>query len=156
MEAVCSLETLVNTDNSGVYHGVLATDWTIAPDGLSITFKLRKGVKFQDGTDFNAAAVKFNLDRYYQVFKTSTPTNQWNGIDVIDDYTVRVNLKSFMNTILGQFDGSAGMMVSPTAFQKNGADWAKMNPVGTGPYILKSFSRDVSAEFSRFDGYLGG
>jgi len=71
MDAIASLETLVNTDNSGQYHGVLATDWTIPADGLSVTFNLRKGVKFQDGTDFNAAAVKWNLDRYYQVFKTT-------------------------------------------------------------------------------------
>jgi peptide/nickel transport system substrate-binding protein len=156
MAAVPALETLVNTDNSGVFHGVLATDWTIAPDGTSITFKLRKSVKFQDGTDFNAQAVKFNLDRYYQVFKTTSPINLWNGVDVVDDYTVRVNLKSFVNTIVGTFDGSAGMMISPTAFQKNGADWARLNPVGTGPYQLKSFSRDVATEYTRFDGYWGG
>jgi peptide/nickel transport system substrate-binding protein len=48
------------------------------------------------------------------------------------------------------------MMISPTAFQKNGADWAKLNPVGTGPYMLKSFSRDVSVQYVRFDGYWGG
>ena len=53
-------------------------------------------------------------------------------------------------------DGSAGMMISPTAFQKNGADWAKLNSCGTGPYMLKSFSRDVSTEYTRFDGYWGG
>jgi ABC-type transport system substrate-binding protein len=156
MSAIPALETLVNTNNSGQFHGVLATDWTIAPDGSSITFNLRKGVKFQDGTDFNAQAVKFNLDRYYNVYKTTSPINQWNGIDVLDDYTVRINLKSFQNTIVGSFDGSAGMMISPTAFEKNGADWAKLNPVGTGPYQLKSFSRDVSVEYTRFDDYWGG
>jgi ABC-type transport system substrate-binding protein len=53
-------------------------------------------------------------------------------------------------------DSSAGMMISPTAFQKNGADWAKLNPVGTGPYMFKSFSRDVSVQYTRFDGYWGG
>jgi len=153
---VCSIETLVNTDNSGQFHGVLATDWTIAPDGKSITLKLRKGVKFQDGTDFNAQAVKWNLDRYYQAYKTASPTNQWDGIDVIDDYTVKLNLKSFMNTIVNGLDGNAGMMISPTAFQKNGADWVKTNSCGTGPYMLKSFSRDVKTEYTRFNDYWGG
>jgi peptide/nickel transport system substrate-binding protein len=156
MAAVPAIETLVSTDNAGVFHGVLATDWTIAPDGKSITFKLRKGVKFHDGTDFNAAAVKWNLDRYYDVFKATSGINQWNGIEVVDDYTVKVNLKSFQNTLLGGFDGSGGMMVSPTAFQKGGADGIRLNPVGTGPYMFKSFSRDVSVEYTRFDGYWGG
>ncbi len=156
MGAIPAIETLINTDNAGVFHPVLATEWTIAPDGKSITFKLRKGVKFQDGTDFNAAAAKWNLDRYYAAFKTTSGINQWNGIDVLDDYTIRLNLKSFQNTLLTAFDGSGGMMISPTAFQKNGADWAKMNPVGTGPYQLKSFARDVSVEYVRYDNYWAG
>jgi peptide/nickel transport system substrate-binding protein len=153
---VPAIETLVNTDNAGQFHAVLATDWTIAPDGKSITLQLRKGVKFQDGTDFNAQAVKWNLDRYYEAYKTSSPTNQWNGIDVIDDYTVKLNLKSFMNTLINGLDGSAGMMISPTAFKKNGADWAKTNSCGTGSYMLKSFSRDVKTEYTRFNDYWGG
>jgi ABC-type transport system substrate-binding protein len=156
MGSLPAIETLVSTDNAGVFHGVLATDWAVAPDGKSITFNLRKGVKFQDGTDFNAAAAKWNLDRYYAVFKGSSPTSYWAGVDVVSDYAVRINLKSFINTILGGLDGSAGMMISPTAFQKNGADWARLNPVGTGPYIFKSFSRDVDVEYTRYDGYWGG
>jgi peptide/nickel transport system substrate-binding protein len=156
MDAIVAIETLLNTDNSGQYHGVLATDWTIAPDNKFITFKLRKGVKFQDGTDFNAQAVKWNMDRYYEAYKTVSPINQWNGIDIVDDYTVKLNIKTFMNTIVGGLDGNAGMMISPAAFQKNGADWVKLNPVGTGPYMLKSFSRDVSCEFTRYDGYWQG
>jgi peptide/nickel transport system substrate-binding protein len=152
----CAIETLVNTDNSGQFHGVLATDWTIAPDGKSITLKLRKGVKFHDGTDFNAQAAKWNMDRFYETFKTSSPTNQWNGIDVVDDYTIKLNLKSFMNTVINGLDGSAGMMISPSAFKKNGADWAKTNSCGTGSYMFKSFSRDVRTEYTRFDDYWGG
>jgi peptide/nickel transport system substrate-binding protein len=156
MACIPAIETLVNSDNAGQFYGVLATEWTIAPDGKSITFKLRKGVKFHDGTDFNAQAAKWNMDRYYEVFKTTSGINQWNGIEILDDYTIKLNLKSFLNTLLNGLDGSAGMMVSPTAFQKNGADWAKLNPVGTGPYMLKSFSRDVSVEYVRFDGYWRG
>ncbi len=153
---VPSIETLVNTDNSGQFHGVLATDWKIAADGKSITLFLRKGVKFHDGTDFNAQAVKWNMDRYYQAFKNSSPTNQWNGIEVIDDYTVKLNLKSFMNTVINGLDGNAGMMISPTAYQKNGAEWVKTNSCGTGSYMFKSFSRDVKTEYTRFNDYWGG
>jgi peptide/nickel transport system substrate-binding protein len=156
MAVIPCIQTLVTSDNSGVFHGVLATSWTVAADGKSITFNLRKGVKFHDGTDFNAAAVKWNLDRFYAVFKGVSPTSQWNGIDVVDDYTVRLNLKTYQNDIMNGLEGSPGMMVSPTAAQKNGLDWMKLNPVGTGPYQIKAFSRDVSLEFSRFDNYWGG
>ena len=65
MAGIPSLEALVVSDNSGQIHPVLATSWTVAPDGKSITFNLRKGVKFHDGTDFNATAAKWNMDRYY-------------------------------------------------------------------------------------------
>ncbi len=156
MAVIPCIQTLVTSDNSGVFHGVLATSWAVAADGKSITFNLRKGVKFHDGTDFNAAAVKWNLDRYYAVFQKVSPTSQWNGIDVVDDYTVRINLKTFQNDIMNGLEASAGMMVSPTAAQKTGIDGMKLNPVGTGPYAYKAFSRDVSLEYARFDGYWGG
>ena len=156
MAIIPCIQTLVTSDNSGVFHGVLATGWSVAADGKSITFNLRKGVKFHDGTDFNATAAKWNLDRYYTVFKAVSPTSQWNGIDVVDDYTIRLNLKTFQNDIMNGLEASAGMMISPTAAQKNGIDWLKLNPVGTGPYQYKAFSRDVSLEYARFDGYWGG
>ena len=135
------------------FRGVLATDWKVAADGKSITFNLRKGVKFHDGTDFNAAAAKWNMDRYLNVNPGNVPL--WASIDVVDDYTIKLNLKSFQNTILNSLESTAGMMVSPTAAQKNGEDWMKINEAGTGPFTLKSFSRDVSVQLYRFDGYWG-
>jgi peptide/nickel transport system substrate-binding protein len=147
------LEALVVSDNSGQMHGVLATNWNVAPDGKSITFNLRKGVKFHDGSDFNATAAKWNMDR----FKAATPGSvpQWASIDVVDDYTIKLNLKSFQNTILNDLEITSGTMVSPTAAQKNGVDWMKTNEAGTGPFMLKNYSRDVSAQYVRFDNYWG-
>ncbi len=55
-------EKLIRKDDKCAYQPELATSWDVAPDGKSITFKLRQGVKFHDGTDFNADAVKFNYD----------------------------------------------------------------------------------------------
>jgi len=149
MSVIPCLEALVNSDNAGQIHPVLATDWSIADDGKSITFHLRKGVKFHDGTDFNAAAAKWNLDRYM----ASGQAPQWTGIDVIDDYTIRLNVKSYQNTLLNALEASAGWMVSPTAAEKNGLDWIRLNPVGTGPFKFKNFVRDASLEYSRFDNY---
>jgi ABC-type transport system substrate-binding protein len=82
-------QSLYYSDKAGNPVPCLATSWNIATDGKSITFQLRKGVKFQDGTDFNATAVKFCLDR--------GRTGQGPGlkpvtsVEVIDDYTVKVN-----------------------------------------------------------------
>jgi peptide/nickel transport system substrate-binding protein len=154
MGMIPCLQALVFPDNAGKMQGVLATDWTVAPDNKSITFNLRKGIKFHDGTDFNAQAAKWNLDRVKAT--TRSEVAQWDSIEVTGDYAIRLNLKSFQNTILNGLEGSAGAMVSPTAAQKNGIDWIRLNPVGTGPYKFKSFSRDVSLEFSRFDDYWGG
>ena len=147
------MESLVFRTTAARFHPVLATSWTVAPDGKSITFALRKGVKFHDGTDFNADAAKWNMDRFMAAQPGTVP--QWASIDKVDDYTVKLNLNTFQNTILNALEGTPGMMVSPTAAQKNGADWMKTNEAGTGPFTLKSFSRDVSVQFTRFDGYWG-
>ena len=96
----------------------LAINWELAPDKLSYTFKLRKGVKFHDGTDFNAQAVKWNLDK---VIVASRPQlSKLTSIEVIDDYTVKFNLSSWDNQILNEFNSDVGLIISPASFEKNG------------------------------------
>ena len=146
-----AIETLVREDNSGRVNPWLAESWQFAPDGKSITFKLVKGVKFHDGSDFNAQAVKFNLDAVMAAKKAGTLL--WISSEVVDDYTVRLNLKQFQNSILSLLAVSTLPVVSPTAYNTKGIDWVRWNPVGTGPFKFVSFSRDVSLKFTRFDGY---
>ncbi len=133
------LQGLVRGAPDGSSTPLLATSWDISPDKTSITFKLRQGVKFHDGTDFNAQAVKFNYDA--QIAAKKAP--YWKSIDVVDDFTVRVNLTRWTNAVMYTFDGAVGSIYSPTAFQKNGIDWARVNPVGTGPFIFKSYQTDT-------------
>jgi peptide/nickel transport system substrate-binding protein len=148
-----SLEGLVFSENNGKLYPVLATAWTIAPDLKSITFTLRKGVKFHDGSDFNAEAAKWNMDR---VLKNNPgAVAQWASVEVVDPYTIKLNLKSFQNTALNDLESVVGMQVSPTAAQKNGLDWMKTNASGTGPFKVKSFTRDVGMEYVRNDDYWG-
>ena len=64
MSTIPCLETLVTLDNSGQAHPALATAWKLADDSKSITLTLRQGVKFHDGSDFNAIVAKWNIDRY--------------------------------------------------------------------------------------------
>ena len=146
------LQRLLGVDEEGALQPQLATSWELSPDEKYYTVHLRKGVKFHDGTDFNAQAVKWNLDEIKKA-KSLTVT-QVTSIDVIDDYTVRLNLSEWDSLILTHLaaDGHA-FMISPTAVEKNGAKWAEMHPVGTGPFKVEEFMRNVPVKYERFDDY---
>ena len=94
----------------------LATDWKISKDLRSITITLRKGVKFHDGTDFNAEAVKWNMDRYRT--SSNPELKAVASIDVLDDSTVRLNLSNWSSTLLDSLTMHAGMMISPQPTRK--------------------------------------
>jgi peptide/nickel transport system substrate-binding protein len=145
------LETLIHVDLAGKVIPKLATDVNLSADGKTLTLKLRQGVKFHDGTDFNSEAAKWNLDT---ILATNTARlSAVQSVEVVDPYTIKLNLKQFDNTLYYDLSRQAGMMISPTAVEKNGIEWAKTNPVGTGPFKFKSFTRDVGVEYERFDGY---
>ncbi len=145
-----ALETLVGIDKDGPVPTKLATSWDVAPDGKSLTLHLRKGVKFHDGTNFDAAAVKYNFDKK---IGARPEINTVTSADVIDDYTVKLNLSSYSNTLLYQLGWIAGMMESPTALKTHDQDWFSTNMVGTGPFEFVSYNRDVSLVFKKFNSY---
>jgi ABC-type transport system substrate-binding protein len=148
---LAGIETLFRSKMDGTLEPLLATGYKVADDLSSLTITLRKGVKFQDGTDFDATACKYNLDA---VKAAGVPgTTGWTSVEVVDDYTVKINIGQWENLMLGNLSGMAGMMVSPTAIEANGEDWANTNMVGTGPFKLSKFERDTILEFTRFDGY---
>jgi peptide/nickel transport system substrate-binding protein len=144
-----AIESLLRIRNGGVAEALLATGWEIAPDGNSITLTLRQGVKFHDGSDFNAAAVKWNLDLQIEAGKAT----DWKSVEVIDDYTIRVNINGYKNTILTGFGGGAAQIISPTAVEKNGLDWARWHPIGTGPFKFVEYERDAKLIYERNDDY---
>jgi peptide/nickel transport system substrate-binding protein len=136
------LEPLLRSDDEGGVYPWLAESVEVADNLTSITFKLREDVEFHDGTPFNAAAAKWNLDNH--ITAMSSYAQYWASVEIIDDYTIKVNLTMWTNTALNSFADSAGTwMVSPTAFETNGIDWMRNNPVGTGPFKFISFQRDV-------------
>ena len=120
------------------YIGVLADSWDISEDGLTITFYLKEGVTFHDGTPWNAEAAKWNLDKYLDPEWPHEINDSWAGnyvdsFEVVDDYTLQVNLLTpyaafFSDLYLTYF-------VSPTAYEALGQDEYGLSPVGTGAFI---------------------
>ena len=143
------LETPILEDVNGGYHPWLATSWKIDTAKNSITLSLRKGVKFHDGTDFNARAAKWCLDNSIKA-KTA---KGFLSVDLVDDYTVRINTEKYQNNYLNYLSGSGSAMVSPTFFEKNGVDAARWHPVGTGPFKFVSFERGSKLTYTRWEGY---
>ncbi|MBV8085969.1 MAG: hypothetical protein JO247_14265 [Chloroflexi bacterium] len=134
-------DTLVSIDfNTGKIEPRLATDWTVAPDSKKITMKLRPGVTFQDGTPFNADAVKFSVERVINDsasnIKTLVP--MLDHVDVVDPMTVDIVLKSPQpNPMIMQLTTRPGMIVSPTAYKAAGSsDAFSKAPVGSGMYKI--------------------
>jgi peptide/nickel transport system substrate-binding protein len=147
--ATPAIERLKNTDSQANPVPWLAESWKEDYSTKTLTIYVRKGVKFTDGTDFNAAAVKWNLEML-MANKASTVANV-KSVDIIDDYTVRVNAASWIANIADNMLGS--FMVSPTAWKTNGQDWGKQNPVGTGPFKLASRQRDVNIKYVKNTDY---
>ena len=131
----CYYETLLRSDQNGNLYPWLAQSYKVATDRKSITFTIRKGVKFSDGSDLTADVVKWNLEQY----KNAQP--RWTTIDVVDPNTVRVNFKTWDNSLPASFGDNdpALYIVSKAAYDKHGQAWMTTNPVGTGPFIVASF-----------------
>jgi len=129
-------DKLVDTDENLQIVPMLATSWTISPEGKTVTFKLRQGVKFQDGTPFGAEAVKFNFDRMQDPKFPSARRSEIGPIQkvtVVDPSTVQISLEKPYSPLLYILTDRAGMIVSPAAAQKEGINFA-LHPVGTGPF----------------------
>ncbi|MCX8964642.1 glutathione ABC transporter substrate-binding protein GsiB [Erwinia psidii] len=134
---------------------VLAESYDVSKDGLIWTIRLKSGVKFQDGTDFNAEAVKVNLDRAsnpdnhlkrYNLFKSIATT------EVVDPSTVKITLKQPFSAFVNTLASPAAAMISPTALKKYGKEIG-FHPVGTGPYVLDTWNQTDFVRVKKFDGY---
>jgi peptide/nickel transport system substrate-binding protein len=143
----------------------LATEWSVSEDGKVYTFKLRHGVKFHDGTPFNATAADFNFKRMTdphdpnydpQVGATSRGVlRQLKDSKVIDEYTFQIELSE---PNAGFIEALASLpnyyMESPAAFQKYGRDVGQ-HAVGTGPFKLVEWVRGQRTVMVRNDDYWG-
>ena len=149
-------DTLVYENHDASFHPGLAESWEVSEDGLSYTFKLRKGVEFHDGTPFNADAVKFNFDRISDPETKSgfavTLLGPYAGSDILDDHTITVNFETPFAPFLDGASQAFLGMVSPTAVEKYGEDYG-INPVGTGFMKFSKWVRGDHIELVRNDAY---
>ncbi|MGB8956261.1 MAG: nickel ABC transporter substrate-binding protein [Tumebacillaceae bacterium] len=153
-------ESLVNYGDGGKIEPSLAETWDVAPDGKSYTFHLRKGVKFSDGSDFNAGIVKKNIDAVLANSKKHDWLELINEIkttEVVDDLTFKLTLKNAYYPVLQElalvrplrFLGEAG-------FQDDGTTATGIKkPIGTGPWVLSDYKKDDYAVFTRNENYWG-
>lgn len=119
----------------------LAESYEMSPDGLVYTVKLKSGVKFHDGTMFDAEAVKKNVERVLNPDNHLSRRNYYTVIDkveVVDPLTVRFVLKHPMGTFLNRLATGTVVMVCPKSIDE-GVDLA-FKPCGTGPYVMKDYN----------------
>ena len=156
-------ETLLNfgEQDTTIKPG-LAKDWSVSDDGLTYTFKLQEGVKFHDGTDFNADAVIKNVNRWKagneEQFYYFNSMFKAEGADIIKDvkadgdYTVIFTLSRPQAPFLKNLAMSPFGIASPTAFEKDGDKFGQ-NPVGTGPFKFVEWRPTETITIEKFEDY---
>jgi len=134
---------------------VLAESYDASKDGLIYTVKLKHGIKFHDGTDFNAEAVKVTFDRVtnpenklkrYVLYKNIAKT------EAVDPFTVRFTLHEPFSPFINSLAHPSGVVISPAALQKYGKGIAQ-NPVGTGPFKFVEWKQSDYMKAEKFAGY---
>ncbi|MBA1157717.1 ABC transporter substrate-binding protein [Microvirga mediterraneensis] len=144
-------EGLVRIDRAGKVQPLLAKSWEVSPDGLTYTFRLQEGVKFHDGSAFDSADVKFAFDRARDPKSTNAQKQIFapiTSIETPDPTTVVIKLKETSGNFLYYLGWGDAVIVAPETAANNAA-----NPVGTGPFKFKSWTRGDRVELVRNPDY---
>jgi peptide/nickel transport system substrate-binding protein len=144
-------ETLTKINADGSVSPLLAESWEVSPDLRTYTFKLRRGVKFQNGEPFNAAAVKFSFERAGGEKSTNKDKRTFASMEsvaAVDEHTVVVINKELDPDFLFLMGQATAIIVEPKSADNNAT-----KPVGTGPYKLEAWAKGSSVTLSKWDGY---
>jgi peptide/nickel transport system substrate-binding protein len=143
-------DTLVEPDRKAKIIPALAESWKVSEDGLTWTFKLRKGIQFHNGDPFTSKDVKATLDRVRDPATASPSASEYaaiSGIETPDDYTVVLKLSRPSAPLLSSL-ASGWSAILPKSLIDSGWDFAS-KPVGTGPFVFKDWTRDHSITLER-------
>ncbi|PRZ42303.1 peptide/nickel transport system substrate-binding protein [Antricoccus suffuscus] len=144
-------DRLLLEDAAGKIHPMLAEEFTASADNKTLTLKLRAGLKFSDGTPFDAQAVKFNLDRNRgEGSRIAGELHQIESVEVVDPSTVNLHLSGGIAPITVGLANFGGTMVSPAAVQAGTID---AKPVGIGPYLATKVEAGSKVEYEKTPGY---
>ncbi len=148
-------DTLFSINNKGNLAPMLVDGWR-QPDNKTYILRLRSGVKFHDGTNFDADAVVYNINRIRNPDIGSIRGGEIKALDrieVVDTLTVKMTLKYPFAAFLFPFTDVSGCMGSPVAFERYGKEKSGLNPVGTGPFKFASYSQDTQTVLERNGDY---
>jgi peptide/nickel transport system substrate-binding protein len=144
---------------TGAIENVFATGYQFSDGGQTLTISLRQGLKFQDGTTLDAAAVAWNINRDLTTPCVCSPVTSWpkltaDGVTTPDDHTVVIHFsRPYGAAISVIMTSSVNHIASPSAVQKMGADAFKLKPVGAGPFEVVSNVVSSQLVLKRYDGY---
>ncbi|TDF92731.1 ABC transporter substrate-binding protein [Paenibacillus piri] len=149
---------LVKFDDKLEFKPDLAEKWSTSADGKTWTFNLRQGVKFQDGTSFNADAVVGIYTKMLDKTYNTGAYTLWAPIDKIikvDDNTVQIITKEPYGGLLNTLAHGSALIPSTAALEKYGKDIG-LHPVGTGPYVLDKIEPGTQVTVKANEAYFGG
>lgn len=152
------VDTTTERQTAGGVEPVLAEKVVEDPKKLTITWHIRKGVKFHDGSELDAEVARWNIQQVIDA-KALPYVAYLKGMRVVDKYTLVMDLNEYSNQLMPSW-GWWSAMYSKAAWDKasggdleKGKDWARTHVVGTGPFMLKEFKRDVGATWVKNPNY---
>jgi peptide/nickel transport system substrate-binding protein len=143
------LEPLIFEKSNGEAAPLLAESVEEDVDNLQIIFTIRQGIKFTDGSTLNAEVVAWNLEKMIEAKLLPGIT----AVEVMGEYKVALHLEYYSNNLLPVLAGRSCSIISKEAFEANGIEWARENPVGTGAFKLSEYVRGSHITFVRNDAY---
>ena len=144
------VEPLLEARQDGTFGYSLATDYKADPEKLEIVFTLREGVTFSDGSPFNAEVVAWNVQMQIDAREMNPAVT---GAEVRGEYQIAILLNQYLNSIFPIFSNRPFSQISKENYEKNGSEYARTHPVGTGPFTLKEQIPGSSVSFIKRDDY---
>ncbi|MGE5702868.1 MAG: ABC transporter substrate-binding protein [Clostridia bacterium] len=150
-------DKLFDIDANGKIVPMLAESYEVTPDGKTYTLKIKQGVKFHDGTELDAEAVKFTFERNMKNEKSKRKGDMKfvESVTVVDKSTVKVQLKQPFAPFLSILADRAGIIVSPAAVNQHGDQYVN-HPVGTGPFAFVEQVKGDHVTLKKNENYWNG